>query len=133
MNEQKMIKKRQRHHERVTLTVESLKKIETWIDQLTSKNKGIYLKKADLVNWLIESRPQELTPFEMKTLHDQFFNEMKFLESAMVDLKKAKMSGEKFDLWKIINACRTEVHVPRTKIKKNLELPTTISHVEVEK
>ena len=82
--------KRSRHYDRVTLTATSLTRINSWISEITSKEKGVTLTHKDIINWLIGRHTDKLSPEEMQELKSQFFDEVKFLQAALRELRTAK-------------------------------------------
>lgn len=98
MAEQNIKQKRYRHLDRVVLDSTALERIDNWIASITSSNKGVALGRKDLVNWLIQSHKANLSPDEIRELGRLYFNEVRFLQQTLKDLKKARAKGESFEL-----------------------------------
>ena len=94
--------KRQRHEDRVTLDEESLRQVDRWIAQVTSATKGVALSRKDVVNWLVKQHTEELTTDELNELKGKYFNEVRFLQQAIKELRAAKQRGEAVTLEEIL-------------------------------
>lgn len=102
MSESTIKAKRLKHQDRVTLSQSSLERVDTWMSQIMSQSHGVSATRKDLVNWLILSRPVELTESEQSELRSQFFSEVRFLQQAIKDLKAARARGDGLTLQQII-------------------------------
>ena len=93
----KMPKSRPRHPDRVALKPEHLTKIQSWIEQVTSKHRGVKLTKNDVITWLIDSQPDllpESCEFDLARRH---YDEERFLRETLANFRKYKTQGVQFD------------------------------------
>lgn len=90
--------KRNRHHDRVVLDQNSLKRIDAWIEQVTLTGKGVMLSRKEMVNWIIGSHEELLPPQSLTTLKTLFFSELRFLHEAIKEVRAAKLKGEKVNM-----------------------------------
>ena len=81
------------HRDNVALYEQSVQKINTWIEQVKTKKKGVKISKKDLVNWLIEKTPDVLSNADMNAVIDKFYDEEIFLRQLLREVKKAKLDG----------------------------------------
>lgn len=89
--------------DRVILGEESVKRVDDWIDQIKQARPGVVLSRKDVVNWLILRHVVALSSDEVKELGDAHYDELRFLQFAMRELKKAKERGETVTLQDFIN------------------------------
>jgi hypothetical protein len=104
--------------ERVGIEASSIARVQSWLKQSTSQRVGIELSVKKLVNWAIEQIPEVLEPSQLKNLSDQFYDEVKFLESALLQIKEAKTRGEVLSLQDLLHA--NQALKPRAKTKTSL-------------
>jgi hypothetical protein len=104
--------------ERVGIEASSIARVQGWLKQATSQRAGIELSVKKLVNWAIEQIPEVLEPSQLKNLSDQFYDEVKFLESALLQIKEAKTRGEALSLQDLLHA--NQALKPRAKTKTSL-------------
>jgi hypothetical protein len=90
--------KKRRHEDRITLNDSSLNKVDSWISQVTSLSKGVSLNRRDLVNWFIENQDDALSPSVAHQLKTSFFNELRFLNEAIKEVRSARTRGETVNL-----------------------------------
>ena len=84
--------------ERVVLNADVATKLDTWITRITESRQGVSLSRKDVINWLVMSKGENLSPLEMKELADAHYDDVKFLQFAMRELKSARANGESVDL-----------------------------------
>ena len=106
--------KRSHHKEKVSLSSESLGKIERMISSLTDQLKGSKISRSDLVNWIVEKRREELLALEISDLVSRYYCPVKALDWAYKKAREAKHSGESIDLSLLLDEIKTPV-----KRKKN--------------
>ena len=90
--------------ERIALTSHSVERLNSWVEQLRSKHRGVSINRKSLVNWLIETHATELSASEEEALSRAFFDELKFLEQVMDDMKRAKAEGRSTALEEFMTA-----------------------------
>lgn len=93
MDDQQSPKKRAIRQDRVTLKSEALGKLNQWSKQLGDRIKGTKISRSDIVDWLIESHADSLSDDEISDLEKSHFDEVKFAEWAVTQLKKARANG----------------------------------------
>ncbi len=82
--------KRQRHDDRVTLDVETLQRMDAWIEQVKAATKGVAVSRKDLVNWMVRQHDSHLSPDELAALRSKFFDEVRFLQQTIREVKAAR-------------------------------------------
>ncbi len=90
-NEKTVARKKAEH---VALSEISIRKINTWLDQVSTKKKGVKITRKDFVNWLIEKSPDNLSGGDLSALTDRFYDEAKFLRHLLREVKQAKSNGK---------------------------------------
>ena len=103
-DEAKEKSKKLRHFDRVTLSGEALTRIDGWIAQVTSKNKGVSVSRKDYLNWFILQHPETLSDEEVSRLETQFFDEIRFLSQSLKEMRAARARGEVVDLSAVLKA-----------------------------
>ena len=93
ITENKKVKKTKKQ-DHVALSLESVKKINSWIKQAEQKKKGVSITRKDFINWLIEKSPDQLVPGDLSALVDRFYDEAKFLRQLLRELNQAKAEGK---------------------------------------
>ncbi len=102
--------------EHVALALTSTLKINKWFEQINAKKK-IKLSRKDLINWLIERLPENLSAGDLNALIDKFYDNEKYLRQLLREVKAAKASGsdENLDIilkTKKLDARRDQEEVP---------------------
>ncbi len=95
MNEEKKPECARSKLEHVALSRASVKKINAWLEQASSKKKGVKISRKDFINWLVEKSPDNLTAADLSALIDRFYDEAKFLRHLLREVKQAKADGKK--------------------------------------
>lgn len=80
--------------EHVALSAESVQKINAWLEQASTKKKGVKISRKDFINWLIEKSPDNLSGSDLASLIDRFYDEAAFLRQLLRDVKQAKADGK---------------------------------------
>lgn len=120
-------RKRPQHPDRLTVSPEALERLNRWVADLEGRLRGITLTRNQLVQWLIMSHGADLSAHETKQVEEEFFDELKFAEWAVKELKSAQTRGERVSLAEIVSRSRTvKPEKPRAqsqakRSKKNLE------------
>lgn len=95
------------NRDHVALSEESTQKINKWFEQINSKKK-IRVTRKDMVNWLIEKSPENLSSGDLSAIISKFYDEETFLRQLLRDVKRAKASGEGDSLEVIVRTRKTE-------------------------
>ncbi len=97
-------KARAQYGERISISNAATEKLMGWIEQANAKKQALNLSPKSMVNWLLESAPDELTNAQLKDLAERFYDEVKFLQTALMQMKQAKARGEKLSLDDLMHA-----------------------------
>lgn len=102
LSENKKRTKSLRHPDRLTVSPKALERLNGWVADLEGQLKGINLTRNQLVQWLILSHADSLSAQELKQIEAEFFDELKFAEWAVRELKAAQARGERIGLADIV-------------------------------
>jgi hypothetical protein len=100
--------------ERVVLSPEAIAKLDRWIEKITSARQGVDLSKRKLVDWLILSKAENLSPAEEKEVADLYYNDVRFLKYALKEIREAQDRGESVNLAEVLQKIRIK---PRSSNK----------------
>lgn len=104
---------------RAVLSEDSVRKIESWLIQVTNVCPGIRLKRQDLVNWLVTEKGEQLSPSDLKSVKDRFYDEIELAQWALSQLIAAKIRNERVSLNELIRGGGSSPGEPaRRKIRK---------------
>jgi len=95
-------KKRMKHPDRVSLTPEALARLSEWVNELKTNLKGSRVTKSDLVDFLVLSHSAQLSEREIEKLKTDHFDEVRFAEWALRQVKAAKASGQQLSLQDVV-------------------------------
>ena len=120
-DENKLVKTRKPRgkSDRIIIESKNLEKVDLILNSLTKIQPGLQISRKDFINWLIETRPAELSETETKQLIDLHYDEEKFVRFALEEMRAAKRRGEKLTL----NELLTRQSIPRSPRKKKSKLP----------
>jgi len=107
--------------QRVILSEESALQLGRWIEQVRESCPGIRVKKQDLVSWLV-SEKDTLTPNDLKSIKERFYDEIELAEWALAQLKAAKARNEKVALSDLLRGGKRTTEgdaLPRKARKKS--------------
>lgn len=93
MDSEQKPKQRSKHPDRVTVSAEALTRLGTWAAEVGERLKGTQITKSDLVNFLILSHALNLSEKELSELSAAHFNEVRFAEWALRQLKEGKVQS----------------------------------------
>ena len=110
--------------DRIALTSQSSKIANDTISTLLSKHPGISVNKKEFINWLVEDYFKELTPATEKKLFKKFYDEIKFLEKSIREVKKRKKSGEDISITDMLKQVKTQFK-PKTTSRPKKANSTT--------
>ncbi len=102
--------------ERVVLSAEATLKLDRWIEKITSSRQGVDLSRRKLVDWLILSKTENLSPAEDKEVADLYYNDVRFLKYAIKEIEEAQGRGETINLAEVLQKIRMK---PRTLSKSH--------------
>ena len=115
-----------KYPDRIRIDEDSITRLGEWSDVVSLRLRGVKLTRSDLVNFLIESHPATLTDTELKGLGLRYFDEVKFAQWAIRELKDATVRGEETSLLEIMEANRPARATPvrvRTQKQKSPNTP----------
>ena len=118
-------RKKPRYPERPLLSPESAQRIDRWADMLAPRLSGRRLARAELVNWLVMSRGEDLTEAELAALHDRHYDPVRALEWAVRAAKEAQARGEKVDVQEIVGLPNFRSQSPAPKGARRRKDPPT--------
>jgi hypothetical protein len=97
-------KKRQaRRLDRVTLRDEVLARLAIWREQLIQNFPGLKISNADLVEYCILAKSDELLASDLKAIKNEYYDEIQLTAWALKEMKEAKKRGEEVSLADILN------------------------------
>ncbi len=110
--------------DRATLTATIATKLDDWLKQIDEKHAGlINVSKSDLVNYFLEKQPEVLNRDQLEKIKAAFFDEVRFAQWALKQIKESKQKGESLSLKDIVASSRlVDAEAPkRTKPPKSIE------------
>ena len=111
------------HPDRIRINADAVKRLAVWSEQMGDRLRGVRLTRSDLVNFLILSHPETLSVAEMKDVQTQYFDEVKLVQWALVELVAAKARGEDITFHDIMTQYKpAESSAPRTRKRKSDDL-----------
>ena len=116
--EDSLTKKKPRHPERPLLGPESAQRIDRWIETLAPRLSGRRLARADIINWLIMTRSEDLSDGELAALHDLHYDPVRALEWAVRAAKEAQARGEQVDVQEIVTKPNFRPATPSTSSRR---------------
>jgi hypothetical protein len=84
--------------ERVALGPEAVTRLDAWVKQVEGSRPGVEISRRDLIHWLILERSESLNSDEVRALSDSHYNELRFLQYALKELKAARTRGDTMSL-----------------------------------
>lgn len=121
------IETRNQHPDRIKVSPEVLSRLSLWNEEITGRLRGVKLTRSDLVNFLILNHEQALSSSELKELENRYFDEVKFAQWALEELKAARARGESLSLADILAQNRTPPTLksePKGRKSKKKEPPS---------
>jgi hypothetical protein len=83
---------------KVTLSSESLEKINEWTQQIIGDQRGVNIKPSEVVNWLISQHHSSFTPSEIDQYREKNIDQVEVAQWALKEIKAALRRGEKINL-----------------------------------
>lgn len=106
--------------DRIPLSQKSSIIIKKTLETLIEKHPGVVINKNGFVNWLIEEHFGGMTSSTEKQLFDKFYDEIKFLEKSLKDLKQKKKNGEDISIAKVLKQAKPRFRKATEKPKEDL-------------
>jgi len=89
--------------DRVTLTTASAKKLDQWINQINEKHMGVItVTRSDLVNSFLGGQSEVLSKEQIEKIKAAHFDEVRFAQWALKQIKESKQKGEPLTLKDIV-------------------------------
>ena len=95
-------KTRNRFPDRFTVDPLNLEKVGRLLEQLRSSVQGCDATRKDMLNWIVEKFPEQLSPSDLNDLSDRFYDEERFLRLALEEVRAAKARGERRTIEEIL-------------------------------
>lgn len=93
--------------ERATLNPQVSAKVDVWLKQIEDKLSGsVSINKSDLVNFFLEKQADVLSKDQIEKIREAFFDEVRFAQWALQQVKDSKKKGESLSLKDVINLSR---------------------------
>lgn len=117
--------------DRISLNQKNRNKLDKWLDDINKHLNGmVKVTRTDLVNCLLEQHSIDLSDSEISATAKYCFDEVRWLNSAMERLKKAKKSGAMVSMETLLderNALLGESHKPLKGRPKKSEMASSVS------
>ena len=105
--------------DRSTLLPQVAKKVDGWISQINEKLSGaVSVTRSDLVNFFLEKLPDVLNKDQIEKIRDAHFDEVRFAQWALQQIKDSKKKGEPLTLKDVINMSKVVDSDVAKKTKK---------------
>ena len=104
--------------DRVALTSAAVNKLNLWIEQLARSKRGVTINRKELVNWLLESAPAQLTSAQIDDIGSKFYDDLKFLNQVVHEMKEARARGERVTLDQFLKATESVKIAPPAERKR---------------
>lgn len=93
--------------ERATLSLQVSAKVDVWLKQIEEKLSGsVSINKSDLVNFFLAKQADVLSKDQIEKIREAFFDEVRFAQWALQQVKDSKKKGESLSLKDVINLSR---------------------------
>lgn len=103
----KSVKSISAKQERATLSPQVSAKVDMWLRQIEDKLSGsVSINKSDLVNFFLEKQTDVLSKDQIEKIREAFFDEVRFAQWALQQVKESKKKGETLSLRDVINLSR---------------------------
>lgn len=116
--------------ERVSLDETSAAKIDFFLDQVVQQVPGIKIGRSEIVRWLVNRHPNDLTTEELQQIKEAYFDEMEFALWMVRQLKESRARGERVSLSDLIGGV-TSTRAPKKPRRKSLAPNTEAANEEV--
>lgn len=113
--ENKPIKKRQAHPDRIVLETKSMEFVKSVEEQIKETFGGmIELTNKEIANFLLQTRTMPLTSGELKAVKEKYFDDVRAAQWAVQQLKAAKNAGKEVSLAEVLS----KLQMPNVKEKR---------------
>ena len=92
--------------DRISLKPDALERLEKWASTISDRTKA-RVKKSDLAQWVIMSHPPTLSEAEIVAIEKLFFDEIKYAEWILKQVREKKARGETVNLSELIPTKRS--------------------------
>lgn len=93
--------------DRATLTTANAKKLDAWLEQVDSKFNGLVsVSRSDLTNYFLDKQPDILSRDQLEKIKAAHFDEVRFAQWALKQIKNSKQKGEALSLKDIVSMSR---------------------------
>lgn len=89
--------------DRVKISAEAIVRLNILAEQVASHLRGVKLTRCELVDFLLLSHSEALSPSELRDLEAKHFDEVKFAQWAVEELRAARTRGESVSLADILS------------------------------
>ncbi|MBI2712739.1 MAG: hypothetical protein HYX41_07805 [Bdellovibrio sp.] len=113
--------------DRVKISAEAIAKLNNLAEQVNSQLRGVKLTRCELVDFLLLSHSESLSASELKDLEAKYFDEVKFAQWAVEELKRAKARGESVSFADILSERSVKATRPKSK-PRFPEKPTEVAY-----
>ena len=91
-----------RHSDTFSIDPSNLEKVRRITDALAKHCQAANPSRKQIINWIIERFPEELGPADLKELSTRYYDEERFLRTALTEVRAAKARGERMTLESIL-------------------------------
>ena len=102
MENNKLPKPKVKQPDRIPLTPDATTRLSDWMAQVEEQLKGIHIKKSDLASFILLSQSEKLDEKQLSAIRRQFFDEVRFAQWALREVKSAKQQGIVVSLTQIV-------------------------------
>jgi hypothetical protein len=117
--------------DRATLTPATAKKLDAWLEQIDSKYNGLVsVSRSDLTNYFLDKQPDLLNRDQLEKIKAAHFDEVRFAQWALKQIKDSKQKGESLSLKDLVSMSRlVDAEAPKRvrspKSTESTEAPAT--------
>lgn len=129
--ENKSAKQRNQYPDRFSVDPENLVKIGQLLGQIVSSVRGCRVTRKEMLNWIVEKFPKNLSSQDLQELSARFYDEERFLKQALEELRSARARGETLALNTILQNQPTGIKPQKERKKRGTKVATSIA-TEVE-
>lgn len=127
------IKKERNHYpDRLSIGPENLEKLGRLIQQFKSNCRGGEMNRKEMLGFVIEKMPDVLSQSDLKELTSRYYDEERFLKSALEEVRAAKARGDSVDLDSLLQKQTQDPSIVRKPRKQKLPKVTESVSVSVE-
>ena len=98
--------------DRMVIHPETADRLDRWMEDLSTRFKGLRISRTDLANHLLMARAAALSPEEAETIRNQYFDEVSFAAWVLKEVRAAKARGQSISITELYEGM-TQVAKPR--------------------